>query len=75
MSAQFQFPICIGCMSKMTPKPELAYTPIMAMQGCAVERLAETKKLYGVPMEKCCVCGGVTIAALYTKEDPRRGLA
>jgi hypothetical protein len=35
------------------------------------KRLRETKKLYGAPSEKCCICGGMSITALYVKDDPR----
>ena len=68
---RFRFPVCLMCLDKMDSKPEFSYKPFEMMQGCAPERQAETKKLYGAPSEKCCLCGGMSIAALYVKDDPR----
>jgi hypothetical protein len=66
---RFRFPVCLGCFDKEKHKP--SYRPSVMMEGCARERVEETIKLYGVPMERCCICGGQTIASLYVKEDPR----
>ena len=66
---RFRFPVCAGCFDKT--KHERTYTPLEMMQGCALERMAEAKKLYNTPMEICCLCGGGTISCIYVKDDPR----